>query len=271
LIPLVLSKRSNTDQYWSQEDLFDNMSDQGASQPTQTGPVPVQNTDFFNIPLKLKDARELHNIILTNHASFRASEYVDNIKYQGFERETFLKAALMKITANQLLRLAIIGAIRGANFKKIVESSSKVDADLVQLHTSGVLKRKAVGSAEITVLRCTASIPQWCAYFLGSAGVTKKIPTLECPPQLQFPAAGSLPMSKAVRLQHIRFCMHFSKLIKGEFNENIYITMMTNQIPSSEVPDELRLILGSPEPGMEAAPLIEDVKKEFSTAVMKSV
>jgi hypothetical protein len=238
----------------------------GFVQP-QAQPTPEQ---LFVQVLALNNTKELHALITANQALFNAKSFIDGVQYQGFERNAFILSAAKKLNASQMLRLAIIGAIRGANFDKIVKSSEKVDDDLKSLVTSGVVKRKAVGSTDITILRCTAALPQWCAFFLGTAGVQKKISSLDCPAALQFPSAGSLPMSKPIRLQHIRFSMHFSKLIKGTFNENIYLTMMSNTIPEDEIPDSVRLILGTNDPQVDAVSYIEEVKKELGTAVVKA-
>jgi len=177
-------------------------------------------------------------------SQFDAKSFVDNIKYLGFNREEYIKNALGQVTVNQLLRLALMGAIRGANFEKISTSSQAIESDLNELVKKGVIVRSARRSNNITILRCTAAIPQWAAYFMGKSGVVKKLPNLSCPASLQFPAAASLPMSAAVRAQHVQFAIQFSKVIGGTFNENIYMAMFNNQLPLGQVPDELRIQLG---------------------------
>lgn len=230
-------------------------------------PVPV---DFFNATLQISLTKELHDLIVVNSGKFDYRKYIDDIKYQGFERSGFIVAALKQISPNQFLRLAILGAIRGANFEKIKDSSTAIDQDLKDLFTSGVVKRKAVKSTDITVLRCTASLPQWCVYFMGQAPVQKKLPGLECHASLQFPAAGSLPMSDKIRLDHIRFSMAFSKVIGGRFDENIYMAMMSNPIPAQEIPDTVKLILGEHDVSHDQRQLIEDVKKELGVSLVKT-
>jgi hypothetical protein len=278
-IPFRILQSPTTDQFYSQEDLFfdseptldsDKMSTSGFPQAIPVSqPVPPTPVQLFSQVLVLNNTKELHVLIAANQAQFTAKEFIDQIQYQGFERNGFILSAARRISASQMLRLAIIGAIRGANFDKIIKSSEKVDDDLKKLVTDNVVKRKAVGSTDITILRCTAALPQWCAFFLGSAGVQKKIASLDCPASLQFPSAGSLPMSKIVRKQHIQFSMHFSKLIKGTFNENIYMTMMGNTIPLDEIPDSVRLVLGDRDTSFDVSVYIEEVKKELGTAVVK--
>jgi len=233
----------------------------------QQGPAPMpQERDYFNVPLDLVNTRQFYDVVVNNMGKFSANEFVDTIKYQGFERVSFLINAARRMTPSQILRLAIIGAIRGANMEKIVVSSQNIDADIKTLHDTGVIKRRAKGSNDITVLRCTAAVPQWCAYFLGQASVVKKLPNMECPGNLQFPAAASLPMSKELRIQHIKFSMQFSRVIKGEFNENIYMTMMNNLIPRSEIPDTLLLQLGVEDTTLDIPNCIENARRELGIA-----
>jgi len=175
---------------------------------------------------------------------FDVTSFVDAIKYQGFNRDEFVNSALRRISAHQMIRLALMGSIRGANFEKIAKSSSAIDADILELHTKNIVLRRATKSTDITVLRCSAAIPQWTAYFMGTAGVPKKFGSLSCPASLQFSAAGALPMSAQVRAQHVQFAVHFSRVIGGDFNENIYMAMVNNMLSLSEVPDQLKAILG---------------------------
>jgi len=198
----------------------------------------------FDQVLNNGDAKSLHNLITNYMSQFDALTFVQNIKYQGFNRDEFIREALKRITPHQMLRLGLIGAIRGANFEKILKSSGAVDTDLAQLGVSKVIQRTAKRSSDITILRCTSAIPQWCAHYMAKAGVVKKVPASECPSWLQFPAAASLPMSSNNRIAHVRFSIAFSKIIGGVFNENIYMAMFNNQLDMSEIPDELKISLG---------------------------
>lgn len=205
---------------------------------------PTQIGGRFDQLLGGGDAQTLHQLIGQYMNQFDATTFIQNIKYQGFNRDEFIREALTKVTPSQMLRLALIGAIRGANMEKIVRSSSAIDADLVQLGARNVLQRTARRSGDVTILRCTSAIPQWCAIYMGKAGVVKKIPASECPGWAQFPAAASLPMSQQLRHAHVRFSIAFSKVIGGAFNENIYMAMFNNQLDMSEIPDELKTQLG---------------------------
>jgi len=194
-------------------------------------------------------ADQLSRIISKYAGEFDAASFVDNIRYQGFDRENFISDALSRITPAQMIKLALLGSIRGANFDKIVKSSGAMDSDLLRLVSDGVVVRRAKEPTDITILRCSAAIPGWVAYFMGTAGVTKKFPSLSCPAVLQFPAAAALPMSATVRAQHVEFAMHFSRTIGGNFNENIYMTMVNNMLPLSDIPDSVKLVLGASSDG----------------------
>jgi hypothetical protein len=214
---------------------------QSSSAAVATPPVEA---NYFTSTFTSCDSSALHKIIKRYSTEFDAASFIEGIKYQGFNRDEFINAALTKISPSQLVRLALLGSVRGANFEKIAKSSSSIEADIVELISQNVVLRRAKKSTDITILRCAAAIPQWTAYFMGTSGVPKKFGSLSCPNSLQFPAAGALPMSAAVRAQHVQFAIHFSRVIGGEFNENIYMAMVNNMLPLDQIPDELKLVLG---------------------------
>lgn len=216
----------------------------GAQTGTANLVPPTQVGGHFERFMQNGDAKSLHNLISMYMDQFDATTFIQNVKYQGFNRDEFISEALKKITPSQMLRLALIGAIRGANMEKIVRSSAAIDSDLVDLGARKILLRTARKTSDVTILRCTSAIPQWCAIYMAKAGVVKKVPASECPSWMQFPAAASLPMSQALRIAHVRFSIAFSKIIGGTFNENIYIAMFNNQLDMDEIPDELKTSLG---------------------------
>jgi hypothetical protein len=266
---LGLLRSPNTEQYESEASLFEEMAQNvnplatpfepnvtlpmsqrnlPAQYQDQSGPAnvvnPQQTDNYFMRTMSGMNSGNLHKIIAKFSREFDAASFIDSIKYQGFNRDEFINAALQKITPHQLVRLALIGSIRGANFEKIAKSSSSIEADILEMINTGLVTRRAKKSTDITILRCSAAIPQWTAYFMGTAGVPKKFGSLSCPSTLQFSAAGALPMSATVRAQHVQFAIHFSRVIGGQFNENIYLAMVNNMLSLSEIPDELKVTLG---------------------------
>lgn len=193
------------------------------------------------------NARALHKFVtaVSRTDVFDGTAFIENITYQGFDREFFILNSLRTISVSMFVRFAILGAIRGSNFTKIVDSSIEVPADMIALHNTGLIVKKAKKRTDMTILRFTASVPQWCCYWMHSAEVDKKISSEECPGWLQFPGAASLPMGEDLRRQHLSFSIAFSKLLPGgSFNTNIYLTAYSNMIPLTEVPDALRMALG---------------------------
>lgn len=171
--------------------------------------------------------------------------FIDGIIYQGFDRLYYIRMALTKVSISVFCRFAILGAVRGSNFSKIVEKCLDMPQDLRSLITNNVVIKNAVKRDDLTILRFTASIPHWVAFWLFKYDIDKKIDSLECPGWLQFPGAASLPMSKAVRLRHIEFCKAFSALLPGgTFNGNIYYTAYCNLIPLADIPTMIKEGLG---------------------------
>jgi hypothetical protein len=197
------------------------------------------NIDFWNDVLKGNDVKNLTEILnqSSTDKAYDMTAFIRGIEYQGFDRLFYIKAALELLTVSEFSRFAIIGALRGSNFEKIQDSCEDMPRDLPAAFRKAGFVKTPKKRTDLTILRNTASIPHWCVYWFRRAGVDKKIPTLECPAELQFPGAASLPMSKEVRMQHLDFCYQFSQLLTGgKFNMNIYLTAMKNMIPVGEIP-----------------------------------
>jgi hypothetical protein len=197
------------------------------------------------------------------------SEFIEGISYQGFDREFFIAAALKKVTPSVFCRFAILGAVRGSNFQKIVESCLVMPTDLQTLVANGTVIKRAKKRDDLTILRFTASIPHWVSFWLFKLNFAKKIEAESCPGWLQFPGAASLPMSKELRLQHISFCKSFSSLLPGgTFNGNIYFTAYCNPIPTSVIPSMLKQQLGIEGDGAKLiAP--DEVRAQVSMQMVK--
>jgi hypothetical protein len=227
------------------------------------------NVDYFNRKISKMNPKRLHEIMMRYHQTFDFNEFVENISYQGFNRSAFINAAITKITVSQFSRLAVMGAIRGSNFAKIEANSLRIDGDLRELVRDGTIVKTPKKKNDISILRCTASIPQWCAFFMMSANVPPKIPDSNLPPYLQFPSAASLPMSSDLRRQHIEFSIKFSMLIGGNFNANIYLAAFNNPIPMSEIPDVVKGRLGVSSNAESMQISTQGMIKEISSALIK--
>jgi hypothetical protein len=195
-------------------------------------------------------------------------EFIRGIEYQGFNRDIYIKHALTKMSVKYFVEFAIIGAIRGSNFSRIEDKCLSMPKYLHDAHTDLPMKKKPAKTTDLTILRNTASVPQWCAYWMERASVDKKLPDADCPACLQFPGAASLPMSKTVRLQHIAFCQAFSALLPGgNFNFNIYMTAYSNPIPLSQIPAELLPTLGVGS-ASDSHMLTEEEKSQYGSAMV---
>jgi hypothetical protein len=195
-------------------------------------------------PMKVKDIENIYAIARLS-PSYDLTSFIEAIQYQGFNRDLYITAALEKLSPSQFIRFALLGAIRGSNFTKIVDTCETFPQDLVNAFASAGFVKKPKKSRDLTILRCTSAIPNWCAYWIWKSGSVKKLPSEACPAALQFPGAASLPMSKSVRIQHIGFCKSFSKLLpSGSFSTSIYQTAFTNQVAFEFIPDEIKPVLG---------------------------
>lgn len=218
--------------------------------------------DFWHDVVRL-DVVKLEAVmkVAATGSEYDLAGFIANIEYQGFDRSYYIGYCLSKMSVSIFVRFAILGAIRGSNFARIQETCEQVPADLIGAFSSLGFVKTPKKKDHLTILRCTASIPHWCAYHLNKAGVAKKVPAFDCPASLQFPGAASLPMSRTVRLQHIAFCVAFSAMLPGgSFSLSIYITAMSNLIPVSDIPAEVLAIVGVSSQS-ESYQLTEDDKK----------
>lgn len=207
----------------------------------------VVQVDFWNQVFPGLDVDALTTILDQSKvdSAYDMTQFIRGIEYQGFDRLFYIKHALTKMSVSVFSRFAIVGCLRGSNFMKIKDTCDYMPADLVNGYSSLNFVKTPKKRTDLTILRNTASIPHWCVYWCMKADVSKKIETEPCPASLQFPGAASLPMSKELRLNHLRFCQAFSMLLPGgKFNTNIYMTAYKNQIPVEEIPVEVCEILG---------------------------
>jgi len=184
-------------------------------------------------------------ILVANPSLSGIGEFIDGVTYQGFDREFYISHALSIISLRAFCQFALLGAIRGSNFEKIRDSCTDMPPELTKLVSTGVVGKVNKKKTDLTILRFTASIPHWCAYWMLQHKVDKKISTHDCPSFLQFPGAASVPMSRELRLLHVDFCMEFSRLLPGgTFNVSIYLTAYKNLVPINSLPSDFLVSLG---------------------------
>jgi len=204
----------------------------------------LQKMSDFNSVLDFKSDKELFDLIQTGIGSLDLSAIYEQIRYQGFNRSDYLASALKVMSPSTMVKIAMIGAVRGSNFDKISKSPN-LPLDVKSLMDGGtILSKKPTKTTDVTITRCTAALPQWSAYALNIAGVQPRIGKSTVPACLQFPAAGSLPMSKTVRVAHIDFSVKFSKLIGGKFKTTIYKAMYNDAVSVSTIHADVLAHLG---------------------------
>lgn len=208
-------------------------------------------------------------ILIANPTLTKFGNFIDDILYQGFDREFYIKHALTLVSVETFCQFAIMGAIRGSNFKKIRETSISVPPTLISLVDGNVVIKKAKKRTDLTILRFTACIPHWVSYWLWKHNVPAKLEKEGCPTFLQFPGAASVPMSKNLRLEHISFCREFSKLLPGGmFDPNIYLTAYNNMVPIADMPADFRTLLGVSSES-EAKVLTDQEKADMSKQLVR--
>lgn len=204
----------------------------------------LEKMSEFNSVIDYKGDKELFDLIIGGVDALDLEAIYEQIKYQGFNRGDYLKAALKVMSPSTMIKVAMIGAVRGSNFKKI-SSSPNIPADVKMLMDNGVIiNAKATKTSDVTITRCTAALPQWSSYSLLKAGVPARLSKSDLPACLQFPAAGSLPMSRKVRIAHIEFSAQFSRLIGGVFKTTIYKAMYNDTVSVASIPADVLTVLG---------------------------
>lgn len=227
--------------------------------------------DLWNDIITKGDIRALEKVLkgAQTDSHYDMTSFIRSIEYQGFDREFYIKHALTKMSVSIFLRFAILGALRGSNFQRIIETCESMPQDMVSAFSTNGFVKTPKKRTDITILRNTASVPHWCAYWFVKAGVTRKVTKNSCPSEIQFPGAASLPMSRRIRLAHMEFCQEFSMLLPGGvFNFNIYQTAYNNPIPVNDIPNEVLALL-EVSSNSESYRLLDEDTSVYTRAMIK--
>ena len=150
-------------------------------------------------------------------------KFWEAFSYKGFNRNDVLKQLFAiskdkRIVAELVIVGAIAGPQRGSNLKL---SNGRTPIEM------GIPASGRQGRKDLTLNKITAATADLAAWFLKQMNVPKRI-NIDLPGWLQFPSAGSIILPQNYRDQHMEFSRRFSKLIGGEFNEQIYMQMFAN-------------------------------------------
>jgi hypothetical protein len=148
----------------------------------------------------------------------------ESFRYQGFNRDEML-AELERIAKDPkvAIQLVILCALRGPIAAADVKLMNGLTPRQMGISGSGQMKTKNLSCARIS-----ASTADLAAFYMKKLDVPKRILSSPLPGWLQFPTAGSIRLPENIRQQHIEFSRTFSKMIGGEFREEIYSQMMSN-------------------------------------------
>jgi hypothetical protein len=161
------------------------------------------------------------------------NEMYNTLKYQGFDRnEVLAQIKNLNLSKKLLMEMILVCALRGP-----VQASQTPLSNKQTLSSMGVGGNGGKGQKRLTCQKVTAATADLAASYMKRLNVPKRIPSIDLPGWLQFPAAGSIKMSDAIRAKHVEFSLEFSKRIGGQFNEQIYEQMKEN----SYLSDKLKL------------------------------
>lgn len=178
-----------------------------------------------------KDGDDIRDIQDWMRSLYQVDQYTDDFvaqmneqfSYKGFNRHDVLKQLKERIQDNSLVAQIIVAtALRGPQVASGIKLlNGRTPASM------GIPASNQKGSRNLSLNKVLAATADIAAYFLKKMKVPKRI-NMDLDAHLQFPSAGSIKMSDELRVKHKEFCVKFSKLIGGEFNEQIYDQMVIN-------------------------------------------
>lgn len=173
-----------------------------------------------------KDLDDWVKSIYTDIDAQTLSQWYEELKYQGFDRESVLKDLHEKVKDKTITqKLILLCALRGP------VGASKSSINGRSALSFGIPLRVNKGSKGASLNRITAALADYAAFLLKKLNVPKRI-QCNCPGWLQFPSAASINMPGKFREMHEEFATLFSERInldgKHGFNKDIYDQMVVN-------------------------------------------
>lgn len=159
-------------------------------------------------------------------------DWLEDFTYKGFDRKKVVEDAYSKVrNVTTLQKIGVVVNLRGP----VAASNMIIDGFALKQ-----LPKSAPGKQIATLNGLGASLIDYTAAILKIKGANKRIKDHPLPACLQFPAAGALPLNTELRKLHMDFSEKFSKLIRGEFNTDIYKAMVENAYCSVKCYDVLK-------------------------------
>jgi len=152
------------------------------------------------------------------------SNIYESIKYIGFDRNIILTKFMQKsLEVFVMVKIILCCALRGP-----ISASKTIITGGKTLLQMGIPASGGKGTNDLTCSRIASATADLAAYYLKKLNIPKRISNTTLPAWLQFPAAGSIKLPDNYRTEHKLFCETFSKLINGQFNQDIYRSMVDN-------------------------------------------
>jgi hypothetical protein len=174
------------------------------------------------------------------------TSFVENMSYNGFNKQEYGRLFAKAIGAKRLVKVLVLGAMRGTNLAKIISKSVKVDPDIKKMYDRKLIKSNGKDYGDLTVGRALACFPEVACHYLIRHNVPKKILGNPCPASLQFPAAAGIPMTALVRSNHISFSIEFSRLIGSKPEIQYYMAGFNGQCAVESVSELVKEECGNP-------------------------
>lgn len=174
------------------------------------------------------------------------TNFKEEMSYLGFDKQKIAKLAAKNLGAKLTIKLLYLGSMRGTNLGKILSKSVKVDKDVLNAWESKRILAGGSGANDLTMGRLMGTFPEIAAYYAIRFPYAKKIEDEDCPAELQWPAAASLPMSPEVRLSHVKFSRRFSELIGSKFEERYYLAAFNGQLSVARLDPTVVELCGHP-------------------------
>jgi len=173
---------------------------------------------------------------VSNYTEEEIHELYETFKYQGFNRDEVLKQLFSLIQDIKLVSQIVVACgLRGPKQASLAKLSNGKTVEQMGISANG-----GKGTKKLTCGKINAATADLTAYLLKKMNVPKRLPKLECPGYLQFPAAGSIKLPEDLRRQHKTFAEEFSKVLPGgSFDENIYLQMEQNAYLSMNIGNDL--------------------------------
>jgi len=176
---------------------------------------PVESKEDLN-----KFVNDLYDI---NNLTVDELAQIQNVfEYKGFNRDRILKQLHGLNNKRVVIELIIATALRGPQAAATLKMSNGKTPPEMGIPASG-----QQGTDGLSLNKILSSTADLAAFYLKRMNVAKRL-QMDLPAWLQFPSAGSIRLPRNLRELHLEFSKRFSKMIGGEFQEQIYGQMEAN-------------------------------------------